>query len=146
MKLDCLSVVRLNCIFSHKLSKFKRGKLIWVTKMRCKIDHLVVLFPTFLLYFVVRLKTVHNDLTAYQFQLANWLLRAECAAFAHTPSAFYSFQIPANVRGTNSAWKHSESAQKVIIHELVTWMNCFSISPRYIQTSQICFILNSKEG
>lgn len=41
----------------------------------------------------------------------------------------YSFQIPANVRGTNSAWKHFNSPQKVIIHEPVTWMNCLSISP-----------------
>lgn len=37
--------------------------------------------------------------------------------------------MPANVRGTNSAWKHFNSLRKVIIHEPVTWMNCFSMSP-----------------
>lgn len=52
------------------------------------IDHLVVLFfknSTVCYFFCVRFKTAYNDLIAYQFQLTNGLLRAECAVFAHIP-------------------------------------------------------------
>lgn len=51
--------------------------------------HVVCIRPSCCLFsssavFFVRLKTAYNDLIAYQFQLTNWLLRAECAAILRT--------------------------------------------------------------
>lgn len=57
--------------------------------MQCEMYHTDAPVLTLRENFVVRFKTTHNDLIAYQFQLTGWLLRAAHAAWRTTCRVLY---------------------------------------------------------